>query len=223
MNLRALDAAVARYAPQGKMAEGFARGKMKADPAYAAVLDYLRPGMTLLDVGCGEGYLLALAAEAVGGLTLVGFDHDPRRLASAEAALTGLDARLWSADARAVDVPLADAICVLDVLHYQPAAEQDTILARLAHALKPGGVLLVRDGRSDGGWRSGVTALSERVAMAFGRHRGDGVYFRPQAELEAALTSLGLEVRAADCADRTPFANVLYEARRPSEPSRPTG
>lgn len=208
-----LDAAVARYAAQGRFAEGFARGKMRGDPAYAAVLGHLRPEMVVVDVGCGEGYLLALAAETVGGLTLHGFDHDPRRLASAEAALVGLDATLWCADAREVELPAADAICALDVLHYQPPADQDAILARLAAALKPGGVLLVRDGRSDGGWRSQLTALSERAAIAIGRHKGEGVHFRPQAELEGALRALGLDVAAVDCADGTPFANVLYAAR----------
>lgn len=207
-----VDAAVARYAPQGRFAEGFARGKMTGDPVYPAVLAYVRPGTTLVDVGCGEGYLLALAAETVGDVRLVGFDHDARRLASAEAALTGLDARLWCADARVADVPAADAIAVLDVLHYQPPAEQDALLERLARALRPGGVLLVRDGRSDGGWRSGVTALSERVLVGLGRHKGDGVWFRPQAALEGVLRSLGLDVQVDPCAQGTPFANVLFVA-----------
>lgn len=210
-----VDAAVARYVPLGKFAEGFARGKMNGDPAYAAVLAYLEPGTTLLDVGCGEGYLLALAAESIGDLKLVGFDHDERRLAQATSALEGLDATLWAADAREVELPDADAVAVLDVLHYQPAVEQDAILARLAESLKPGGVMLVRDGRSDGGWRSTVTAMSERVAIAVGRHKGDGVFFRPQDEMRAALEALGLEVSVDACAENTPFANVLFVARRP--------
>ena len=66
-----VDAAVARYVPLGKFAEGFARGKMNGDPAYKAVLGYIKPHTTLLDVGCGEGYLLALAAESIEGLSLI--------------------------------------------------------------------------------------------------------------------------------------------------------
>jgi len=209
-----IDAAVQRYSAQGRYVEGFARGKMKADPAYRAVLAYLQPGMTLLDVGCAEGYLLALAAESIGELRLVGFDHDLRRLGIARAALEGLDAELYAGDARDTELPEADAICVLDVLHYQTPPEQDAILARLAGALRVGGVLLVRDGRSDGGWRSTVTGWSEKVAMALGRHKGDGVWFRTQAEMRAALEELGLEVAVDPCAENTPFANVLFVARR---------
>lgn len=212
-----LDAAVARYTPQGKFVEGFAKGKMSGDPAYRAVLQYLQPGQTLLDVGCAEGYLLALAAENVGGLVLVGFDHDTRRLDIAQKALSDLDVRLYAGDARDTDlsdVPAPSVITLLDVLHYQTASEQDAILARLAGVLAPGGVLLVRDGRSDGGWRSTVTAMSERVAMALGRHKGDGVYFRPQAEMRAALEALGLTVSVDPCSENTPFANVLFAARK---------
>lgn len=208
-----VDDAVARYTPQGKFVEGFAKGKMNGDPAYRATLAYLEPGMTLVDVGCAEGYLLALAAETIGDLTLVGFDHDTRRLGIATAALDGLDVTLYAGDAREADLPEADAIALLDVLHYQTPDEQDAILARLAAKLRPGGVLLVRDGRSDGGWRSTVTAMSERVAMALGRHKGDGVYFRPQAEMAAALESLGLEVSIDPCSENTPFANVLFVGR----------
>ncbi|MCB9669168.1 MAG: class I SAM-dependent methyltransferase [Alphaproteobacteria bacterium] len=210
-----LDAAVARYLPQGKMAEGFARGKMKGDPAYAAVLGLLRPGMRVLDVGCGEGYLLALAFETLEGTTLHGFDHDARRLASAEAALAGTGATLWSGDARTTELPEVDAVCALDVLHYQPPEEQDAILARLVGALAPGGLLLVRDGRSDGGFKSTVVTWSERFAVALGRHKGDGVFFRPQDAMRGAMEALGLEVVADACNDQTPFANVLFVGRRP--------
>lgn len=210
-----LDAAVNRYVPLGKFAEGFARGKMKGDPAYKAVLEYLKPGMTLLDVGCAEGYLLALAAESIGDLTLIGFDHDARRLAQAEIALAGLDPQLWVGDARDADLPQVDVICVLDVLHYQPADQQDAILARLVEVLRPGGLLLVRDGQSDGGWRTMVTTMSEKIAIALGRHKGDGVFFRPRDEMRAALENLGLDVAVDDCNDNTPFANVLFVGRKP--------
>ncbi|MCA9572590.1 MAG: class I SAM-dependent methyltransferase, partial [Myxococcales bacterium] len=76
-----LDAAVARYLPQGKMAEGFARGKMKGDPAYAAVLGLLRPGMRVLDVGCGNGYVAGAFLER--GAQVVGVDSSESGLAFA--------------------------------------------------------------------------------------------------------------------------------------------
>ena len=208
-----VDAAAARYLPQGKMAHGFARGKMNGDPAYASVLAHVESGHAVLDVGCGEGYLLALVRENRANTQLFGVDHDERRVASGQEAL-GDGASLWVGDVRSADLPAVDVVACLDVLHYQTPEEQDVILARLVEALRPGGVLLVRDGTSDGGLRSVATTFSERVAVALGRHKGDGVYFRPRGALAEVLTTLGLEVEQADCADGTPFANVLTVGRR---------
>lgn len=211
-------AAAERYARVGRVAKGFASGKMRGDPVYAAVLEYIRPGITLLDVGCGEGYLLALAHEHVVDLTLVGLDHDARRVEQGRIALSDVpDCTLSTDDVRTADLPVADVITCLDVLHYQTPEEQDAILGRLAAALAPGGVLLVRDGRSDGGVASWVTRLSETVAMALGRHQGDGVYFRPLDELTAAFERVGLSLEHDACADGTPFANLLFVARRPED------
>lgn len=210
-----VEAAALRYRPLGRFAEGFARGKMGGDPAYATVLAQLPARGTLLDVGCGEGYLLALAAEESPALELVGLDHDPRRLEQARVALADRTTTLSAEDARVAVLPAADVVTCLDVLHYQPVPEQDALIARLAAALRPGGKLLVRDGASDGGWRSAITALSERMMVALGRHRGDGVYFRPRAATQAAMERCGLVVDAVDCAAGTPFANVLFVGTRP--------
>ena len=209
----AVERAAERYLAAGRFAHGFARGKMAGDPAYARVLSLLQPQGTLLDVGCGAGHLLALAKETVPSLALWGVDHDAERVTRGRAAL-GEDAELHVGDAREHELPAATVIAVLDVLHYMRPDEQDRLLARLVDSLAPGGTLLVRDGEAGAGWRSTVTALSERFAVGTGRHKGDGVWFRPRQEMVRVLEDLGLEVEAEACSDGTPFANVLYIGRR---------
>lgn len=204
-----VDRAASRYASQGRVALGFARGKMRGDPVYAAVLARLPSAGRLLDVGCGEGYLLALAAERAPALELVGLDHDEARVGSARLALADR-ARLTAEDARTADLPFADAVACLDVLHYQPADQQDAMLARLAAALRPGGLLFVRDAAADAGWRSTLTRWSEGFAVAVGRHRGDGVFLRDRSELPAVMAARGLRVETVECSEGTPFANLLH-------------
>src|SRR5262245_59330370 len=70
-----------RYVSAGHIAWGFARGKLRGDPIYEALLRgallpppqaassaqpeaMAAPGGTLIDVGCGAGLTLALLAEA---------------------------------------------------------------------------------------------------------------------------------------------------------------
>lgn len=215
MELTTLEAAAARYAAQGRVALGFARGKMSGDPVYAAVLARMPSRGTLLDVGCGEGYLLALTAESRPAVRLVGLDHDPARVEGARRALADRDVVLTSQDARHATFPRADAVACLDVLHYQPPEQQDALIARMSAALAPGGQLWIRDAAAGAGWRSSLTSLAERVAVAVGRHRGDGVYLRPRGELPAVMEACGLRVESVDCSEGTPFANVLHVGRAP--------
>ena len=59
-------AAADRYVTTSITAWEFARGKLRGDPLYRDVLTggWLPSGGTLLDIGCGQGLMLALLAEA---------------------------------------------------------------------------------------------------------------------------------------------------------------
>ncbi len=213
-----LERASARYLPAGRWAHGFARGKMAADPAYQRVLSFLSPrsGGRLVDVGCGEGHLLALVRAASPGVALFGVDHDAGRVETARIALDGEERlELAVGDARRVELPRADVLCCLDVLHYLPPDEQDDLVRRFAAALVPGGLLLIRDGHRTDGLKGRLLRWSEQLAVATGRHKGDGVFFRPRGATRAALEQAGLLVELQDCSQNTPFANLMWVGRRP--------
>jgi len=208
--------AALRYRRVSRFAEGFAKGKMSADPVYAQVLDLLPAQGMLLDAGCGEGYLLALVRQRLPSPRRAGVDHDERRVDLARKALQGEERlELQVGDLRQLPLGQADAVTCLDVLHYMAPQQQDELLARLAACVRPGGLLLVRDGESGAGLRSFLTGLSERLAVAMGRHKGDGVFFRPAEQTQAQLEAQGLQVEVRPCQQGTPFANIVFIARRP--------
>ncbi len=211
-----------RYRSAGRFAHGFARGKMSGDPAYHAVLTRLPESGSLLDVGCGEGYLLALVRAARPDLALHGVDHDESRIDLARSALAGEPAlQVEVGDIRTVELPPSDLVTCLDVLHYMPAEQQDEVLTRLVRAVQPGGTLFIRDGEEGAGLRSTLLRWSETAAVALGRHKGDGVFFRPAQELRERLEALGLQVVVAPCREGTPFANLLFVAHKPNEEPTP--
>jgi len=151
-----------RYLGASITAWEFARGKLRMDPIYRATLSpgMLPPGATLVDIGCGQGLTLALLAEArraYGAGTwpagcppppcfarMTGIEMRGRVAAIARDALTG-EAEVIDGDARMVPLEPASAMLLFDVLQLLRPDEQESLLARMAAHLEPGGVALVRE------------------------------------------------------------------------------
>jgi trans-aconitate methyltransferase len=104
-------------------------------PAFGAPAVELldpKPGERILDLGCGDGVLTAKIAAA--GAAVVAVDAAPDMVASAKAK--GLDARVCPGQNLAFDREF-DAVFSNAALHWMHPSE--TVIAGVAHALRPGG------------------------------------------------------------------------------------
>jgi SAM-dependent methyltransferase len=223
-------AAAQAYAPAGRTALHFARGKLRHDPVFRAILarGLVPDGARLVDLGCGQGVLEAFLAAARADYargewpaawppppprlaSARGVDLRPRAIAAAQMAL-GDKAVFEVGDVRSAALSACDVIAILDVLHYLPHADQDRVLARCAAALAPGGVLLLRVGDADAGVRATVTRLADQ-AITLLRGGAPRLYTRGLSSWIAAVEHAGFAVEAAPMSVGTPFANVLLVAR----------
>jgi ubiquinone/menaquinone biosynthesis C-methylase UbiE len=115
----------------------------------------LRPGLRVLDVGCGTGNLLLALGRERTGLDLVGLDPDRRALAMAarKAGRAGVavDWRRGFAE----ELPLADAsvdrVFSSMMLHHLDPPAKEAMLAELRRVLRPDGVLVLADMEGHGG------------------------------------------------------------------------
>jgi uncharacterized protein (DUF2062 family)/trans-aconitate methyltransferase len=221
--------AARRYLDTGMFSWEFVRGKLRHDPLYFNLLrrGFLPSDGLLLDLGCGRGILFSLIlagreiasrglypegwAPPPGRLTFHGIEARPKTAETAREALAG-DARIDTADLRTAELPPANAILLLDVLHYLPAADQQALLARAAAALAPGGVLLIRDADAAAGWRFAATRIQERLSALARGHWRQRFHYRSAAEWRELLARLGLTVDAHPMGMGTPYANVLLAA-----------
>ena len=129
----AYDALIARFFPEGAV--------------KSRLLDIAEvgPGVRVLDLGCGTGTLLAMAAER--GAIVTGIDADPKMLAKAVPKLQGREARLIEGYTTAVDLPEASFDVVISSLffHHLRTADKRATLERALGWLTPGGRLVIAD------------------------------------------------------------------------------
>lgn len=133
----------------------------------------LKPGMTVLDAGCGPGRLTLPLARAVGPSGRVtAVDVQPGMLARAQAktAAAGLENIDFVCAALGQD-PLPaqsfDRAVLVTVLGEIP--ERDRAVAELFRALKPGGLLAVVEVIFDPHFQSRATVTQLALANGFGQ------------------------------------------------------
>jgi cyclopropane fatty-acyl-phospholipid synthase-like methyltransferase len=225
-----IDRASAPYRSAGRFAYKFARGKLRGDPVFRAILELglLQGRRHVLDLGCGQGLLSAWlraaqtcheagswpegwppppATRAVRGIELMARD-----VARAHAAL-GPDCEISQGDIRTADLASSDAVVILDVLHYMPEHEQSRVLKRVRAALPTHGSLLLRVGDADGGMRFRYSQWVDKLVMLFRGHADLQMHCRSLAQWIALLRECGFDVQSKPMSRGTTFANVLLIGR----------
>ena len=165
----------------------------------------LKPGQTVLDLGCGAGLLLLLCARREPSLTLTGVEVDPHAaaLARENLAANGLAGEILTCDLREPD----------------PALRADLVISN--PPWYPAGT-----GAEGGPGRMGGCTLEELCAAASAALKPKGRFalvYRPQGltDLLCALRSAGLEPKrlrlCSHSPDKPPYA-ALVEAVKGGKP-----
>jgi len=132
-------------------------------PLVPGLVDKLRQGIDVADVGCGSGHAANLMAEAFPRSRFVGFDFSDTGIAAARAEADRKDlanARFEKRDAAHLgEIARFDFITTFDAVHDQ--ARPDLMLAGIAQALRPDGVYLCVD-------TSASSKLAENVEHPLG-------------------------------------------------------
>jgi 2-polyprenyl-3-methyl-5-hydroxy-6-metoxy-1,4-benzoquinol methylase len=124
---------------------------------------------TIADLGCGTGSLTVLLAAS--GHTVTGLDIAPQMIgaARAKAVAAGVSAQWVISDAAAPSLPAGhfDAVLARHVLWAMP--DVDAVLDRWTRLLKPGGTLVLVEGR----WHTGAGLTAAQAGQAVRRHRAE--------------------------------------------------
>ena len=113
----------------------------------------MKPGTSVADIGCGEGYFALRLARAVGPQGLVyAVDINARALAALkkqadQQLLTNVTVVVSESTDTRLPVESVDVLLVSDVLHEVPEAQRLPLVQNAVRALRPGGFLYLIDYR----------------------------------------------------------------------------
>jgi SAM-dependent methyltransferase len=175
--------------------------KERADGFLQPFIALMPPGAVVLDLGCGAGWAGGVMQDR--GFDVHGLDVTPEMAALAQKRL--------KRPVRVASFESVEEVCVYDgiwasgALLHVPKAEMPALLARLSHALKPGGLLLAT-------FKEGMGESRDRIGRFYSYYGLDELeaLFRavPDLELEGHIEAKGT--------DFTGNVNTVYamKARR---------
>ncbi|MDN3351624.1 cyclopropane-fatty-acyl-phospholipid synthase family protein [Actinomadura sp. DC4] len=147
----------------------------------------LRPGMRLLDVGCGWGSL-AVHAAAEYGVRVTGITLSEEQAAYARSRVKGLPVEIRVEDYRETGDGPYDAIASIEMGEHVGAANYPVFAARLHSLVRPGGPVLIQQmSRRSGSAPGGGPFIETYIAP--------DMHMRPVEETVGLLQGAGLEVR----------------------------
>jgi ubiquinone/menaquinone biosynthesis C-methylase UbiE len=181
---------------------------------HRLVLDELREGGTIVDVGCGTGRSAIALARLRPDATVIGVDGDPEILLFARAK-AGAQHVQWIeglADTLPIGDATADRVVLSLVLHHLPPAGKRAALREVSRVLRPGGRLAVADWGPPRG-------VAPRVGFALLRVLDGVENTRDHAagRIPGLLSEAGLSLRSGGRRVPTPFGTLeLLPAVRPA-------
>ncbi|MFH1135814.1 MAG: methyltransferase domain-containing protein [Pseudomonadota bacterium] len=173
----------------------FARFKILLDPMFPRLAEFVAPGWTILDLGCGYGVPSAWLSVVYPDLRFFSLDPDEERVRAARLALgDAIQAVVGAAPDLPPGPARPDAAMMLDMVHYLDDDQLRLVLARLGERIKPGGKLIIRATLPTGGrqrWQRWLELLKIKKA-------GQRAFYRDREVLEKVLFESGFELELVE-------------------------
>ncbi len=184
------------YNYRGAYMENYIAWKLRLDPIYRGIDPLVPQEGTVLDLGCGYGLMSTILARKSRLRQVIGLDFDAgkfRVCRGVAQAVGNLEFR--QEDFLSRELPPADAVLMIDVLHYWSEELQLKAIAKACLALREGGSLVFREACKANSLQHLVTCLGERFSVGIGHNRkGTGLHFLDREFYLGAFFQQGLEL-----------------------------
>jgi len=199
----------------GRWTKLYTRIKFKICPLLAVEPHFPKSG-TVVDLGCGNGLFAAILKLGSPTRQILGFDLDEKKIRMAHETFdpwTGL--KFQTGNIVEMDYPEADVYSLIDVLYLMPIAAQDIIFKKCRAALKPGGVLIIKDMDVRPRWKYAWNMLQEILAVKIiGFTLGGKFHFRSREDYVKTLERIGFRVDVVALDKGYWYPHILYVCKK---------
>ncbi len=159
---------VYNYLYKGPELEWYMKIKLSLEKNYQLFHDLLPREGKLLDVGCGYGFMSYMLYFTAQQREITGIDYDEEKIKTANHCFDKNE-QVNFYYANALDFPFQpyDGIVLADILHYLQPGEQKKLIEKCIAYLKPGGIIIIREGNADLEKRHVGTRLTEFFSTRF--------------------------------------------------------
>ncbi len=169
------------YIYKGPVLEWYLRVKIRLEKDYRLFHDLLPKRGRILDIGCGYGFMSYMLQFAAPERQITGYDYDEEKIAVAAHCFSrNKNIHFIQADVSRWFPEPSDAMILSDLLHYLEPDQQESLIQKCMDTLRPGGVLLIRDGDRDQEKRHERTRLTEFFStrlLSFNKTNGKKLHF----------------------------------------------
>lgn len=206
-----------QYIYKGPVLEWYMRIKTKMERNYEDFHRMLPEKGDIMDIGCGYGFMSYMLHFVAPERNILGVDHDEEKIAVAQHCyIRNEQVQFRAADITTFDIPEKDAFVMLDVLHYLQPEQQASLIRRCMDKLRPGGIIIVRDGDAAMEKKHRGTKLTELFStklLGFNKTSEHPLSFFSSATLRQTVESHGGTMERIDQTKYT--SNVVFIIRKP--------
>ncbi len=185
--------------------------KLRICPLLAVESHFPARG-TVLDLGCGNGFFSSLLKLGSPERAVVGIDLDPKKIIQARLLEKRFERLSFSeGNIAEAEYPPADIVSIIDVLYLIPCDVQERILRRAFAALRPGGVLLLKDMDTRPRRKYAWNYFQETVSVKIiGFTLGSKFYFRNREDYTRLLEGIGFKVQVVPLGRGQCYPHILF-------------
>jgi 2-polyprenyl-3-methyl-5-hydroxy-6-metoxy-1,4-benzoquinol methylase len=180
---------------------------------FESILARISPGGTVLDVGCGAGFLSVAAAATGLAKSVRGFDTSAQAIGIANQVALPPAAGPANYEVLPVDrwpEGMFDTVLVVDVLHHVPPAAHTDFLAKVCRSVAPGGRLIYKDIAPTPRWKAAMNRLHDLLLAR------QWVRYATEQQVAGWVTANGLTVTDRGRWDRLWYPHYYVIATKPA-------